>query len=78
MNSLTIDVADAQTKLQELLTLAMQGNEVVIAANQVPLVKLVPVRKRPQRRVAGLHRGALKMRDDFNEPLPDEFWLGKA
>jgi antitoxin (DNA-binding transcriptional repressor) of toxin-antitoxin stability system len=56
----------------------MQGNEVVIAANQVPLVKLVPVRKRPQRRVAGLHRGALKMRDDFNEPLPDEFWLGKA
>lgn len=78
MNTFTVDVVDAQAQLQELLTLAMQGNEIVIAANQVPLVKLVPIRKRPQRRVAGLHRGVLRMRDDFNEPLPDEFWLGKA
>ena len=26
-------------------------------------------------RVAGLHEGQIWMRDDFNEPLPDEFWL---
>jgi hypothetical protein len=28
-------------------------------------------------RVAGLHQGQIWMSDDFNEPLPDEFWLGK-
>jgi hypothetical protein len=28
-------------------------------------------------RILGLNRGAMKMRDDFNEPLPDEFWLGE-
>jgi hypothetical protein len=25
----------------------------------------------------GLNRGAMKMNDDFDEPLPDEFWLGE-
>jgi hypothetical protein len=28
------------------------------------------------RRVAGLHEGQIWMSDDFNDPLPDEFWLG--
>jgi Protein of unknown function (DUF2281) len=28
-------------------------------------------------RILGLNRGALKMSDDFDEPLPDEFWLGE-
>lgn len=27
-------------------------------------------------RVAGLHDGQIWMSDDFNDPLPDEFWLG--
>jgi Protein of unknown function (DUF2281) len=29
-------------------------------------------------RTLGLNRGAMKMSDDFDEPLPDEFWLGEA
>ena len=28
-------------------------------------------------RVAGLHEGMIWMADDFNDPLPDEFWLGE-
>jgi hypothetical protein len=28
-------------------------------------------------RILGLNRGAMKMRDDFDEPLPDEFWLNE-
>jgi hypothetical protein len=26
-------------------------------------------------RIAGLHRGAIQTSDDFDEPLPDDFWL---
>lgn len=26
----------------------------------------------------GLHLGAISTSDDFDEPLPDEFWLGEA
>jgi Protein of unknown function (DUF2281) len=28
-------------------------------------------------RVAGLHAGQTWVSDDFDEPLPDEFWLGE-
>ena len=28
-------------------------------------------------RVMDLHKGQVWMSDDFDEPLPDEFWLGK-
>ena len=31
----------------------------------------------PSPRILGLNRGAMKMRDDFDEPLPIEFWLGE-
>jgi Protein of unknown function (DUF2281) len=29
-------------------------------------------------RILGLNRGGMKMSDDFDEPLSDEFWLGEA
>jgi predicted DNA-binding antitoxin AbrB/MazE fold protein len=28
-----------------------------------------------QPRILGLHRGAITTTDDFDDPLPDEFWL---
>ena len=31
-----------------------------------------------QERKPGLHPGAFIMSDDFDEPLPDSFWLGEA
>ena len=34
-----------------------------------------PSRRKP--RVAGLHEGQTVVSDDFDDPLPDEFWLGK-
>jgi hypothetical protein len=31
----------------------------------------------PKARTPGLHKGAFVMSDDFDDPLPDEFWLGE-
>jgi hypothetical protein len=28
-------------------------------------------------RIPGLHHGEIWMSEDFNEPLPDDFWLGE-
>jgi hypothetical protein len=37
-----------------------------------------PIPTQPvQQRVLGLNRGEVWMSEDFNEPLPDEFWLGE-
>ena len=74
MNTTTITIQKAQKQFTRLLELALQGNEVVITKNDVPFVRLVPVQ--PQPRVGNLHKGAMQMKPDFNEPLPDEFWLG--
>ena len=30
------------------------------------------------RRVGNLHPGNFQMSDDFDDPLPDEFWLGQS
>lgn len=76
MTTLTIDIRDAQSQLLQLFSLARQGQEIIIAENEVPVVRFVPVPNATQRRIAGLHRGAMRMHDDFNDPLPDEFWLG--
>lgn len=78
MNTMTVDVKDAQVDLPRLLALAVRGNKVLISENQESVVQLVPIRKRHKRRVAGLHRGAMRMHDDFNAPLPDAFWLGET
>lgn len=32
----------------------------------------------PQLRTAGLHPGSIWIEEDFDEPLPDEFWAGDA
>ena len=77
MSATTVDVHDAQAQLLQLLALALKGNDVVISQDNVPLVRLVRVEPQPAKgRSAGLHKGAIRMSADFNEPLPDKFWLG--
>ncbi|BAZ15223.1 hypothetical protein NIES4071_70950 [Calothrix sp. NIES-4071] len=32
----------------------------------------------PQQRILGLNKAEFWILDDFNDPLPDEFWLGNG
>jgi antitoxin component of MazEF toxin-antitoxin module len=34
-------------------------------------------RESRKKRIAGLNRGMISMSEDFDTPLPDEFWLGR-
>ncbi|KAA0230596.1 type II toxin-antitoxin system Phd/YefM family antitoxin [candidate division KSB1 bacterium] len=78
MTTQTVTLKDAQTRLAELLTLAQAGNEIIIAEGGQPLARLVPIAgSKPSRRIAGLDRGKIWMSDDFDAPLPDEFWTGE-
>jgi antitoxin (DNA-binding transcriptional repressor) of toxin-antitoxin stability system len=79
----TIEVTTS-TSLKDLVTLANQEREVVLTQDNKPVAKVLPIAS-PQgapdgisrRRALGLHRGAWKVGDGFDEPLPDEFWLGE-
>jgi hypothetical protein len=43
----------------------------------VAALPLPPEEVPPPRRVFGRYEGQIWMSEDFNEPLPDSFWLGE-
>lgn len=75
----TVSVDEAQKQLHDLLAQALAGNEVIITEHGKPVARLVPipVAAANKKRVAGLNRGAIWTSEDFDQPLPDEFWLGQ-
>jgi antitoxin (DNA-binding transcriptional repressor) of toxin-antitoxin stability system len=75
MSSKLVSVEEAAARLLELIGLVEQGEEVVIAHEDQPKVKLVPIGQAPKKRVFGQHRGKIWMRPDFDDPLPEAFWL---
>ena len=69
-----VNVQEAKTHLSRLISRVEAGEEVVIARYGKPVVRLVAVAPAPVARTPGSWKGALSIRDDFDEPL-DEQWL---
>ena len=63
------NVAEAKAHFSTLVREALRGQEVVIARDNRPLVKLVPVDPGP--RVPGSAKGQVRMAPDFDAPLDD-------
>jgi antitoxin (DNA-binding transcriptional repressor) of toxin-antitoxin stability system len=78
---------EALTQWQSVLALALKGTEIIITQDEKPVAKLVPMETEAAvsadvsaalpPRIFGLQRGQIWMSDDFDAPLPDEFWLGE-
>jgi Protein of unknown function (DUF2281) len=79
MTSQTLNIAEALiSKLQSLppeqqQTLLDFAEFLVQRHTQPQQVQAEPI----QQRVLGLNQGEIWMSEDFNEPLPDEFWMGE-
>jgi antitoxin (DNA-binding transcriptional repressor) of toxin-antitoxin stability system len=76
MATRTVDILKSQPQLAELLQLTAAGDEVIIVEGSKPLARLVRLDSAGKKRVAGLNPGAILTSEDFDEPLPDEFWTG--
>lgn len=61
-----VNISEAKTNLSKLVNLAYQGEEVVIAKNNLPLVDLVPHKPKGKRKL-GLQAGKLEVPDDIME-----------
>ena len=66
-----VNVYLAKTQLSRLIDRALAGEEVVIARNGRPMVRLVPVRRQPEERLPGAWSGRVHIAEDFDE-LPDD------
>jgi prevent-host-death family protein len=60
-----VNMHQAKTSLSRLVARALAGEEVVIARNGEPLVRLVPVSKERQPRVPGRGKGKIWIGPDF-------------
>jgi prevent-host-death family protein len=71
-------VHQAKTQLSKLIAAALDGQDVVIARGDKPVVRLTPVKKK---RVFGAMKGQIALTDAFFEPLPDDelaLWNGEG
>ncbi len=74
----TIDVQNVQISIEDILSLVRQGTDVLFTDANMPLARMIPLKTPPTTRIAGLHQEAIRTSDDFDDPLPEEFWTEGA
>jgi len=67
----TYNMHEAKTHLSRLAERAAAGEEIVIARNGEPLARLVAMDEQKPRSL-GWWKGKVIIRDDFDDPLPEE------
>jgi prevent-host-death family protein len=68
---MVVNMHDAKTKLSELVAAAERGEEIVIARNGTPAVRLVPVAAVYAPVRLGVLAGEIELGPDFDDPLPE-------
>lgn len=66
------NVAEAKARFSELVRKALLGEEVIIARDNRPLLKLVPLQPPKRPRTPGSAKGRVWMAPDFDE-TPEDF-----
>jgi antitoxin (DNA-binding transcriptional repressor) of toxin-antitoxin stability system len=62
----------AKTQLSKLIQEACNGKEVIIARGKTPIVKLLPLCRKPRKRTLGLLEGQGWSSPDSFDPLSEE------
>ncbi|HEX3477750.1 MAG TPA: type II toxin-antitoxin system prevent-host-death family antitoxin [Kofleriaceae bacterium] len=66
-----VNVHEAKTHLSRLIQEALDGEEIVIARGNEPVVRLVLVESARPKRSVGWVKGKVTMAPDFDAPLDD-------
>lgn len=67
----TVKIHYAKTHLSRLIEQACGGEEIIIARDDQPLVRLQPLRGEKGQRKPGSMKGKLTVGPEFFEPLPE-------
>jgi prevent-host-death family protein len=67
-----VNIHDAKTNFSKFIKKALEGNEVIIARDGKPLIRLVPYTEEPQIRRGGQFKGLMQISEDFDAPLPED------
>jgi prevent-host-death family protein len=67
-----VNMHQAKSSLSRLVERALAGEEVIIARNGKPLVRLVPIEKKREPRIPGRSKGRIWIAPDFDEMSEEE------
>lgn len=67
-----VNIAEAKAQFSRLVQKAMMGEEVIIARDNKPVLKLVPIEAPSKPRKPGTARGRIWLSPDFDE-IPGDF-----
>lgn len=68
----TVNIHEAKTHLSRLIQESLEGEEVIIAKGNTPLVRIQPLEKQTKPRRFDGAKGLVKyISDDFDEPLEE-------
>jgi prevent-host-death family protein len=67
-----INIYDAKTHFSKLINQVLKGEEIIIARDGKPLVRLVPFTEETETRRGGQFKGLIHISDDFDTPLPED------
>ncbi len=67
-----VNMHQAKSSLSRLVERALAGEEILIARNGEPVVKLVPVLRERKPRVPGRYKGKIWIAPDCFEPMSEE------
>ena len=74
MTTTFVNIHEAKTHLSRLLNRVAAGDEIIIAKAGKPMARLVPYLPTGEPRQPGSAKGKIRVSDDFNEALPEE-WM---
>ncbi len=70
MNTKELIVSELESTSEDLLS------EVLEFVKSIKRQQPISISTVPSQRIPNLEQGKIIMSDDFNEPIPDSFWLG--
>ena len=67
-----VNTHEAKSQLSKLLARVQAGEEIVIANAGRPVARLVPIERAVEQRSPGSAQGKVRIRQEFDEPLPED------
>ncbi len=73
----TIELMAVNPGLDELLELARKECGLRLTRLGQTVAEVIPTNIQPIKRITPLHPGTWQVGEDFDQPLPEGFWMGR-
>jgi len=71
MQEETINVKEASSHFEDLVKRVASGSHIILQQDKKPIAHIWPV----SNRVAGMHSGSIETSPDFDQELPESYWM---